>query len=124
MTNITFADRFRDVADETCLRDSELGAALGVSQSTVSAWRSGARSPKAPTVAQVAAWFGVTPEWLSGKDAPKYPPPAAQHTVEARIISHGVDAMPPEQRERALTMFRLVFEQYADKFEEDPADDA
>ena len=119
--NITFADRFREAADETCLTDVELGAALGVSQSTVSAWRSGARRPKPPTVAQAAAYFGVTPEWLSGRDAPKFPPAPKpeRRSVEARIISHGVDAMPPEQRERALTMFRLVFEQYADYFSEE-----
>lgn len=117
--DITFSDRFREVADETCLRDTELGAALGVSQATVSAWRTGARRPKPPTVAQVAAYFGVTPEWLSGLDAPKYPPAPERHTVEARIISHGVDAMPPDQRERALTMFRLMFEQYSNLFEED-----
>lgn len=126
MTNITFADRFREVADETCMKDAELGAALGVSQSTVSAWRTGVRSPKPPTVAQVAAWFGVTPEWLSGQDAPKFPPAPEpeRHTVEARIISHGVDAMPPDQRERALTMFRLIFEQYADYFAEEDKHDA
>ena len=125
MIEYTFADRFRDVADETCLTDRELGAALGVSQSTVSAWRTGLRTPKPPTVAAVARYFGVTPEWLSGADVEKYPPALQQpekHTVEARIISHGVDAMPPEQRERALTMFRLIFEQYADQFEEDPDD--
>lgn len=119
----TFADRFRECADETCLTDTELGAALGVSQATVSSWRSGARKPKPPTVAQVAAYFGVTPEWLSCQDgAEKYPPPpppAEHHTVEARLISHGVDAMPPDQRERALAMFKIVFEKYADKFEEE-----
>lgn len=123
MNESTFADRFREAADESRLRDSELSAALGVSQSTVSAWRTGARSPKPPTIAQVAAYFGVSPEWLSGKDVPRYPepvaPPGERHTIEARIISHGVDSMPPEQRERALVMFRLIFEQYADKFEED-----
>ena len=120
----TFADRFREVADETCLRDSELAAALGVSASTIGAWRTGARTPKPPTLAAVAAYFGVSPEWLSGQDAEKYasPKPPARHTIEARIISHGVDAMPPEQRERALTMFRLIFEQYADHFEEGPED--
>ena len=121
MTNITFADRFREVADETFMKDAELGAALGVSASTVSAWRTGVRSPKAPTVAQVAAFFGVTPEWLACQDAPKFPPAPEpeRHTVEARIISHGVDAMPPDQRERALAMFRLVFDKYADYFAEE-----
>ena len=45
---------------------------------------------------------------------------------EARIISGGIDKLPKEQRERALAMFRVMFEpQYADLFtkESDDNDD-
>lgn len=74
MFYLTFAARFCEVADDTCLSDAELGADLGVSRHTVSSWRYGSRKPKPPTVARLAAYFGVTPEWLSGQDAPKFRP--------------------------------------------------
>lgn len=44
-------------------------------------------------------------------------------TIEAKIISGGIDKMPPEDRERALDMMRLMFKEYADYFERTDTDD-
>ena len=38
-------------------------------------------------------------------------------TPEARILAKGVDNLPPEQREQALSVFRAVFQNHADYFE-------
>ena len=38
-------------------------------------------------------------------------------TAEARILAKGVDRLPQEQREQALTVFRAVFANHADYFE-------
>ena len=38
-------------------------------------------------------------------------------TIEAKILSAGVDKMPEADRERALDMMRLMFTEYADYFE-------
>ena len=45
-------------------------------------------------------------------------------TAEARIISGGIDKLPKEQRERALAVFRVMFEpQYANLFTKETEDD-
>ena len=42
---------------------------------------------------------------------------AVPKTIEARILSEGIDKLPKEQRECALAMFRVMFEpQYANLF--------
>lgn len=48
---------------------------------------------------------------LFGEEAPK--------TTEARIISGGIDKMPPERREQALKILQVAFSEYADYFKED-----
>lgn len=121
-----FHERFALLLEEKQAPMNEVAEALGVSAKTVYAWKGGTRTPKPPAVATIAGYFGVTTEWLEGYDAEKHPEnkkAAPAKTVEARIISHGVDSMPPDMRERALTMFRLIFKEYESKFEAEERND-
>ena len=43
---------------------------------------------------------------------------------EARIISGGIDKMPPDRREQALNLLKVAFSEYADYFKEDHDNDA
>lgn len=45
------------------------------------------------------------------------------HTEEARILAKGIDQLPKEQREQALSVVRAMFVKYADYFEKENADD-
>lgn len=74
MDDILFSARFSYLADETFLNDAELGEALGVSKSTIGSWRYGSRRPRPDKLKDIASYFGVTPEWLSGQpEAEKFP---------------------------------------------------
>ena len=44
-------------------------------------------------------------------------------TSEARIISGGVDRMPPEKRAQAVKILQTVFAEYADFFKEETDND-
>ena len=71
----------------------------------------------------MAEMFGTTPGYLAGwdDDHPPELPPAVQPivaTTEARIISGGIDKMPPEKREQALRILQSVFVEYSDFFKE------
>jgi transcriptional regulator with XRE-family HTH domain len=52
----------------------ELSKELHISNQTVSAWKTGARSPKEPTVISIAKYFKVHPAWLMGYDVDKLEP--------------------------------------------------
>ena len=133
MKIVTNQERLNELFDSDPRNDSAIAASLNVSKQTISAWRKGIRSPKKPMLIQIAEAYNVSIEWLMGFDVDKDKngkQPEEKATVpatsEARIISGGIDKLPKEQRERALAMFRVMFEpQYADLFtkENDDNDD-
>ncbi len=49
----------------------EFAKIIGVSRQTVGAWVNGDRSPKRPTVENIASKFGVSIAWLNGFDVEK-----------------------------------------------------
>lgn len=105
----------------------QVAAFLGVSPATVYRYENGDIS-KLPSnfVKPLAEFLCVSPSWLMGwtEDHPDDPLNNQPHTSEARIISGGIDKMPPERREQALKILQVAFSEYADYFKEDPNDDA
>ena len=120
------------------VQQKELAIEIGVTQPTVSDWESGKKDPSGERLQKLAAYFGVDELVILGKGTVNLYPSdnpgglseteqIVQHvlqqlgsqpkTVEARIISGGVDKMPPEQREQAVNIMKAVFTQYADYFE-------
>ena len=92
--------------------------------------------PMVPTIEQykkLADGMGITLQTLFetlDEDSPvdlrssASPEPEAPITQEARIISGGIDKMPPERRAQALRILQAAFAEYSDLFKEDHTDDA
>lgn len=70
----TFQQRFATLFEESEKTITELSKELHISNQTVSAWKTGARSPKEPTVITIAKYFKVHPAWLMGYDVDKLEP--------------------------------------------------
>ncbi len=64
-----FSERFNELIDGKSY--TQVGAEIGVSKQTVSAYINGSRSPKRPTVVAIASQYGVNPLWLMGYDVDK-----------------------------------------------------
>ena len=122
------------------VQQKELALVIGVAQPTVSEWEANKKDPSGDRLKKLAEFFGVDEMTILGKDinATNDSKPLSESeqilqdlirklttpkTEEARIISGGIDKMPPEERERALDMMKLVFHEYADYFERNEADD-
>lgn len=102
----------------------DLAEYVGAKTTTVSGWTRGVSYPRADAMEKIAAFFGIPTSRLVGEVDPSHPP--EQHlvtpivsTTEARIISGGVDRMPPEKREQALKILQSAFIEYADFFKEE-----
>lgn len=50
-------------------------------------------------------------------------PPDVPKTSEARILAKGIDKLPQEQREQALSVIRAMFVKYADYFDKEHTDE-
>lgn len=61
-------DRIRQLLIEHGLNDTELARIAGVGKSTVSGWRSEKFYPKDDKLQKIADYFGVSEEWIAGKD--------------------------------------------------------
>ena len=70
----TFKERFNELCENNPQNASRIADDLRVSRQTVSAWRSGYRSPKEPTIIAIAKHFHVTVPWLMGFDVEKLEP--------------------------------------------------
>lgn len=70
----TFKERFNELCENNPQNASGIADDLHVSRQTVSAWRSGYRSPKEPTIIAIAKHFHVTVPWLMGFDVDKLEP--------------------------------------------------
>ncbi len=66
----SFEERFSELASQYPGSDSEKAKLIGVSRQTISAWRTGVRSPKQPMIIHIASIFKVSVEWLMGFDVP------------------------------------------------------
>ena len=120
------------------IQAKELALEIGVSPATVSDWEHGRKNPRGERLKKLAAYFNVDEGFILGYGmenpdlfVPENPKTSGvseteqivRHvlekldvvpkTAESRIISECVDRMTPEDREKALNIFRAAF---ADKF--------
>lgn len=104
----------------------QVAAFLNVSPATVYRYENGDIS-KLPSqfIKPLAEFLNVSPSWLMGwtEDHPDDPLTNQPQSHEARIISGGIDKMPPERREQALRILQVAFAEYADLFKENENDD-
>ena len=68
----TFRERITELVESSEKSQSDIAMDFGISKQTLSAWITGQNSPRTPTVAALAAYFGVTIPWLNGFDVSKY----------------------------------------------------
>ena len=69
-----FADRFNELVSDLVEKGAQrvdIAKTLGVSKQTISAWTTGERSPKRPTIAGISQAYDVSIAWLHGFDVPR-----------------------------------------------------
>ena len=118
----TNQERLVELFDSDPKNDSGIAAELGVSKQTISAWRSGFRSPKKPMLIKIAELYNVSIEWLMGFDVERnYTPRQLPIIVPSneefiRIVQH----MTTEDYETVMTIFERTYK--AMKAEEEKND--
>lgn len=104
----------------------QVAAFLSVSPATVYRYENGDIS-KLPSkfIKPLAEFLCVSPSWLMrwSDEPPDGVLPDQPLTKESRIISGGIDRMPPEKREQALQILKIAFAEYSDFFKEEHNDD-
>lgn len=120
---MTIADRIRNRRLELGLTVDDLAKLLNKNRATVYRYESNYIKTYQPDVMEaLAKVLQTTPAYFYGYEEPDGPSIEKQSvpiSQEARIISGGIDKMPPERREQALKILQVAFAEYADYFKED-----
>ena len=110
-----------DRRKELGLTLEEVGEAVGVGKSTVRKWENGMiRNMGRDKIAKLAEVLKMNPvEFVPGDGETDYNEELQKRTdqlqtIEARIISGGIDRMPPEKREQAIKVLQAIFAEYFD----------
>ena len=99
----------------------DLAEYVGAKTTTVSGWTRGISYPRADAMEKIAMFFGIPMSKLV--DEPAIDDGLKQNLAminsiprsqEARIISGGIDKMPPDRREQALRVLQTIFADYFD----------
>lgn len=97
----------------------QVADSVGISYVSLSRYETGQRMPKMNILARLADHFGVTVDELLGRDGGEEKTKTEPRTIEARIVSAGMDRMSQADREFALEMFRRAFASIYDPKEGD-----
>ena len=93
------------------IQQKELALTIGVSQPTVSEWESNKKDPSGDRLKKLAEFFQVDELVVLGKTV--IDANAAQNqipkTIEARIVSFGIDQLPFEERDRILNLLAGMY---------------
>ena len=113
---MTIADRIRNRRIELGLSVDDLAKLLNKNRATVYRYESNYIKNYSPDViSMLADALHTTPAYFYGYEEPPDITSAPRYTVsssEARIISGGVDRMPPEKREQALKILQVAFAEF------------
>ena len=116
---MTIADRIRNRRLELGLSVDDLAALLNKNRATVYRYESNyIKTYSHDVIELLAKALQPTPAYFSGYDD-KPPDDPVPKTIEARIVSGGMDKLPQEQREQILNVVRAMFTQHPELFNDE-----
>lgn len=112
-------DRIRELRIARNMSQEDLARAMGYKdRSMITKIEAGKVDISQRKIVAFANVLGTTPSYLMGwSDSGPAAEPDAPHTLEARIVSGGMDKLPKEQREQILNVVRAMFAQHPELFD-------
>lgn len=102
------AENIRYFREKKNMYQSDLGHYLGVSAQAVSKWELGKSEPDQSCIVKMCQLFEISSDQLFGIE-PREQNDASPRTIEARIVSGGMDKLPQNERETILSIVRAMY---------------
>lgn len=104
-----FSVRLSKALDLRDMKPADLARKLGISESTISQYRSGYSKPKDKRLVIIANILRVDPAWLMGLDVPMEPglSPIDPDSLDAQIMSL-VNALTPENKQALIAFLQSM----------------
>lgn len=122
---MTIGEKIHDLRIKNNMTMDDLARELGVQRSAINKYEKGiVVNLKRSTIAGLCRVFGVSPSYfLDENPFPVMAETSAPQTLEARIVSGGMDKLPQEQREQILNVVRAMFIQHPELFNDKEGND-
>ena len=109
-------ERIKNIRKRLGMSQDQLSELASLNRVTIAKYESGRIEPGANALARIADALGVSTDVLLGREEESEIKSVRKPiTSESRIISEGVDKMPPEDREKALNILKAVYSDYFDE---------
>lgn len=76
-----FYDRFKQLCDKKGVSCNKAAMEIGLSNATPTKWKKTGATPSGDTLDKIAAYFGVSADYLLGKETEKAPTAAGERSV-------------------------------------------
>lgn len=103
-------EKLKELRKEKGISLKELGAEMGVAESTMSLYENGKRQPDYETLLKLAEYFGVTVDYLLRGDSNFERLPE-----ELVILNRNAKKWSPEKQKKLLEMARVMFKEDFDE---------
>lgn len=126
MAFVEVGDKIRDARMRIGLTQEELAELARLNRVTVAKYESGKVEPGAQALSRIADALDVTVDELLGRNAAddnNRSNDIKPRTIEARIVSFGMDQLPQEDREKLLAVVRAMYSNKPDLFTNRKDDD-
>lgn len=110
-------DNIKMIRRKNYMNQTAFAKKIGVTQGTVSQWENGLTRPNSDQLRSISNAFNISVDDLLHGEEIKETDPGSPRTVEAKIISVGVDKLPKDQREQVLAVVRAMFSNHPELFE-------
>ena len=99
-----FPDRLKEQRKKRRITQKELSIKLNVAQGTVAMWETGKREPDFATTQKLADFFGVSTDYLIGKENEETP----QLDAEALEIYNTISQLSQENQKRIFDLAKAL----------------
>ena len=119
----------RRYVDQSGKLGKDIAAIVGVSPATFSEWMNGKKYPRIDKIELLANYFHIQKSDLIEEHPGEKQNSGsinglAPKTLEARIVSFGMDSLPKEEREKILSILQTMYNNNPDLFKEESTNDA
>ncbi len=100
-------NRIAELRKQKDISQSKLGEIIGAAQNTICNWETGKRQPDNESLIKMADLFGVSIDYILGRDNDEMP-------EEIVILNRAAKKMTPEQRKKLLDVAKTIFKEEFD----------
>jgi transcriptional regulator with XRE-family HTH domain len=111
---MTFGQRLKDLRTQKKITQQELGDVIHVSKVSISGYENNNRFPDTNTLGEIADYFGVTVDYLLGRDVPNWATQEDIIDLEEMLnsnvnMAYGGENLTEEEKQRVKDVLTGIF---------------